>query len=348
MGEMFTAASNQSGGVGAGVGGIAGSIIQNGYNQDAAQAQGTAALEQQAQAQKAAAFATPTAAELDNLSKQINLYDTSYARSQSQIDQLSKQITDTYGQNILEQGQQLHAQLTGAQSQQVQAAQQLRDRQRSQLVSNLTSTLGPGAASTSAGQQVLNNFDFQTSQAISQVSQQSINQLLQGLTGLQGAQSTAGNSILNINGQLGGMLNSIQSTQAGFQNRQYNAQMGLANFAGADQVSRLGSDAASSAEWGQIGKGIGNILGAGGSSTATQSQGTDQMPTGLNGQQMSAGAQNAYGYFNGDTPNFGSNYGSSYGSLSSTGSNANFGGLTGSATTEGSGFSLGDVASLAE
>lgn len=276
---------------------VYGAVKSNSAGQDAAAAQGSIAQQQLAQAQKAAAFAVPTSDELQTLSNQVNLYNNAYTQSQSQLSTLQKQITDTYGSNIIEQGQQLHEELTGQNSVIVQQAQDQASRQRDAYQQQLISKLGPGAMSSSAGIQAMATFDRTTAQSIAQLQENSINNAVTRLGGLQGSQSTAVQSINSINGSLSGMLNSIQGTQNAFQTRQANAQMGVTQYSGADQIQNLQS-AKTSAQFGNNIANIGGQLvgaGIGAASKSSESPEPNPNPGGITNTPFQAGTQGIFG-----------------------------------------------------
>ena len=322
--------------IGAGIAavGAIGSAIEG---QNAAKAQGQIAQSQQARADQAMAFAAPTAAELDTLSKQMDNYSKFYGQAQTQMDQLGKQLTDTYGSNILEQGKQLHDQLTGGQSQAVQAATDARSRQRQQLQSQLISQLGPAAMTSSAGQQAMQNFDFQTDQYTTQVGQQSIQNLIQGIGGLQGSQSQSLQGIMGLNSQLTGMLGNIQQTQNSFQTRQAQAALGSAQYQGGQYVGDLQSAKAGAATFGSIANIGGQVLGASlmGSAQKNAADPTANLPN-PDTQQASGQNGSTFSSFQGNQNPLGGNM---FGSLSGSsggqqyaGGSSNFGGLGGTGT----------------
>lgn len=276
-------------GVGAATGGV-GAIVSANAASNAAEAQGNIAQEQLAQAKQAQQFAIPTSAELENLGNQIQLYDAANSQSKAQLSTLQEQITKTYGANVLELGQQLHDQITGTDSGVVKTAQDAVTRQRSQLQQSLIEKMGPGALTSTAGAQALNNFDIQSTAYLANLRQNSVGQIIQNIGGLQGGQSSAVGDVLNIQKNLSGLLGQIQQTQNVFQTRQANAAMGVTPYAGADQVQALQQAKGTQALGSQIASIGGTIAGAG-IGSAIKSAGA---PGVANNEQSSAIAQNGF------------------------------------------------------
>jgi hypothetical protein len=260
-------------------GGTVGSIIAGNSQADAMQKM---AEEQQRRADMAMGFSVPTAQELETLNKQIAQYDMFYGQAKAGMDKLGEQIRSTYGENIMEQGKQLHAQLTGGQSQTGIAARELRSRQRKQLEAQIVSQMGPGGLTSSAGQQMLQNFDFQTDQYLTQVDTKAIGDLITGLTALQGGQSSAAGSLSGLNSQLMGALNQIQGTQNTFQTRQMSAALGTAPYQGSQYVGDLQNAKNAQQMFGQIAGLGGQIAGIGLSSGLKGSGGGGGLGQGSN------------------------------------------------------------------
>lgn len=261
-------------------GGIAGGAIQAGAQQGIANAQQAAA---QAAQKQALAFAAPTAQELTTLQNQISLYNQQYSSSQGQLQQLERQLTDTYGPNIMAQGQQLHEALSGQASGMALDYNQQRARSRSQLEQQLTSQLGPGALTSSVGLQALQNFDFQTNTNYAAIQDQAINSMVGRLGALAGDQSNALGNIQNINAGLRASLGQIQGTENAFQTRQIAA----ANSTNPSVIGSAGSQYVGQNAFGQglgaassaLGQGLGfagmmNAFGNGGQQNQSSGGGT--------------------------------------------------------------------------
>jgi hypothetical protein len=227
-------------------------IKGNQANKEAAAAQGRIAQEQLATAEKAASFAAPTAEELKTLNQQIAVYDRAYAASTAQLDTLQEEITKTYGQNIIQLGEQLHNELLGAESAITRQTNDQIARQRKAREQQIIDRLGPGGLTSSAGIQAMAAFDREAAVTMAQTRENALNGTIQRLGGLQGAQGNAVSSALNIGQSLSGMLNSIQGTQNVFQSRQMNAWNNVAQFAGANEVEGLQRARADASTWNTV------------------------------------------------------------------------------------------------
>jgi hypothetical protein len=100
--------------------------------------------------------------------------------------------------------------------------QALRNSQRAQLVNQLTAQYGPGGATSSIGQQALQQFDMQTTNMFQQNQQQTLSQLM-------GIASTGGASQSNAVNQSIGTLQNVGSGYSALQNRQLGAQTNVMN-----------------------------------------------------------------------------------------------------------------------
>ena len=216
-----------------------GMIMSANAASDAAESQGNIAKDQLAQAKKAEAFSVPTMGEIDNMYKQIGLFTEASSQSKSQLQYLQKQITETYGDNIIGLGKQLYDQISGQDSGVVKSASDSIARKRSQLEQSLIAKMGPGALTSTAGAQALNNFDMQSDQYLSNLRQDSVGQIIKNIGGLQGGQSQSVSDATRINQNLSGLLGQIQKTQDVFQQRQTNAALGVVSYAGAEHVQGL-------------------------------------------------------------------------------------------------------------
>jgi hypothetical protein len=266
--------------VGAGIA-IYGAVKSGQANDKAAAAQGEIAKAQYAMAEKAAGFAAPTTDELKTLNNQIKLFDTAHATSTAQLKVLQEEITNTYGANIIEMGEQLHAQLTGADSEITRQTNDQIERQRKQYQAQLQEKLGPGALTSSAGIQAMAAFNREANTTLAQVKEQSLNGMIQRIGGMQGGQSQALSGALNINNSLSGMLNQIQGVQNVFQTRQMNAWNQVAGYAGAEHVGALQQARGEAGMYNSVSQIGGNLAGAGigamasGGGSAAPKQGPD-------------------------------------------------------------------------
>lgn len=204
--------------------------------------------------QEALAFAAPTTQELENLTKQVDLYQRMYGQQTAQIDQLQKQITEVYGPAILEQGKIFYDQLRGESSGVMKSFDNQRGRQRRQLEASLIERMGPGALTSSAGVNAMNDFDQKTSDMRAGIEEQSLNNALQRVVTLQGGQATAATGVYNAYTGMSNLLNNIQSGYGDIQKRQANAAIGMSSAmigtAGSENVlmSGLGQSLTNAAE----------------------------------------------------------------------------------------------------
>jgi hypothetical protein len=127
--------------------------------------------------------------ELAALERSLGVQEKSLARQERLVQALDPAI--------IEASQQALQLLRGESAAALDPIKKQRDQDRQKLVNTLREQLGSGAETTSAGQQALQNFDFQTSQVLAGQQQQSLSQLFQF-------------------GSSGG--NQLASTAAGFQN----------------------------------------------------------------------------------------------------------------------------------
>ena len=146
-------------------------------------------LAQESQQQAIQAAESPQ--QLAALEKQLKSQEKGLAREE--------QFLSSIDPTLVEASQQALKLLRGEESSSVNPVRQQRERQRKQLLDQLREQLGPGAETSSAGMQALQNFDFQTSQAISGAQQSSLGQLLQST---QQSGQLGRSSLANL-GQLG-------------------------------------------------------------------------------------------------------------------------------------------------
>jgi len=194
--------------------------------------------------EEALAFAAPTSQELENLTKQVNLYDRMYAQSSAMIDQLTEQVTKMYGPAIMEQGKQLYGQLRGEASGVVRSFDNQRGRQREQLRASLVEKLGPDALTSSAGVNALNDFDQKTSDMRAGIEETSLNNAVQRIGNLQQGQTSAGYTGLQAYNGMSGLLGNIQKGFGDIQTRQVNAAVGtgeaIMRTAGSEYLGEMG------------------------------------------------------------------------------------------------------------
>lgn len=267
-------------------GNIVGGLIQAGAQEDIAKAQQEEARRTQ---QMALGFAAPTAKELENLTKQTQLYEKMYAQQNVMLQNFQKQLVDMYGPAIMEQGQQLYKQLQGESAGVVKSYDSQRARQRENLKQQLLERMGPDALTTSAGIQALNQFDTQTSEQRTSIEEQALNQSVNRLTSLGQGQGGLAQQIGSSYSSLSGMLNQIQGTLGGFQTRQINAVTGTAPA----MIQAAGSENVGRAYMGQAIQGAfqqgGQLAGMGLMAKSLQKPQDQQVDTGFNSGQGTFG-----------------------------------------------------------
>lgn len=156
----------------------------------AAEASGNLANAQLGAAQKqqtnAMQVAAPTEAELTNLNQQIQMSQSALQNQQKMLDRQG-QLLDAIDPTLKEAATQAYQLLQGKEASSLAPMKTMIDKQRAALTSQLADQLGPGYATSSAGQAALRNFDDQAAMTVSQTQQQALGTLL-GQTN-QGAQS---------------------------------------------------------------------------------------------------------------------------------------------------------------
>lgn len=199
---------------------LAGSIIGGIEQGNIASAQQQTAQQTQ---QEALGLAIPTAGELQTLNNQINLYQQQYTSATANLNQAESELTSIYGPDIMVAGSQIYQSLTGLPSPMAKSYSDQRNRSRDQLVNQLTTQLGPGALTSSVGQQALNTFDFTTSTNYAQINDTGINSAVNRLGALTVQSSATMNNINQTYASLRAGLAQIQGTQNAFQTRQIGA-----------------------------------------------------------------------------------------------------------------------------
>lgn len=220
---------------------VAGGVMQAEGAKGIGKAQADAAKRMR---EEALAFAAPTSQELENLTKQVNLYDRMYAQSTAMIDQLTEQVTKMYGPAIMEQGKQYYNQLRGEASGVVKSFDNQRSRQRQQLRAALIERMGPDALTSSAGVNALNDFDQKTSEMRAGIEEQSLTNAVQRIGGMQEGQARAGYTGLQAFTSMSNLLGSIQKGFGDIQTRQVQAATGtgeaIVRTAGSEYLGQMG------------------------------------------------------------------------------------------------------------
>lgn len=217
--------------LGGGVAGLLGS-------QNTASAQGQLGMAQLGQQQGDRAYLMPTQQEQDQLKQALDVNNQSISQSQKLL-----ASTDPA---LIEAGTQALQLMQGKSAQALAPIQNQRAQQRQQLMQQLQSSLGPGAANSSAGIQALNNFDQQTSNMMAGAQQNTLNSFLGYASGArqmgQGQQQQGISNLQNI-------------TQEG-QNMRLTAVRGASVNGGLSQMGNLANAQANQA-------GMGALIGAG-------------------------------------------------------------------------------------
>lgn len=143
----------------------------------AAQAQQQAALDLQNRALEFAQTSQQNAVSAAQSPQELAALGQAYGAQQKQLSS-DQQLLASIDPTIMEASKQALSLLRGDTAQSVAPELQARQAQRMKLLNNLRSQIGPGAETSSAGQQALNQFDMQTNQLQSQLQQGSLGQLL--------------------------------------------------------------------------------------------------------------------------------------------------------------------------
>lgn len=245
--------------IGGGIAAIGGLYAQSQATNNAANAAQNAAQAQQAtasqmrsdvlaQGQQGMNLAQATPQELAGLSQ-------NYQAASQQLQQ-QQSLFDAIDPAIMGASQQALSILNGGNAGLTTAMNTQRAQQRSQLVNSLTAQYGPGAETSSVGQQALQQFDSQTAVLSQQTNQSALSQLY-GM-GQGGAQAGAG-----VQQAMGGLSSATQGYSA-IQNRQLNASnamMGALSGTSQQMIQSAGAPWAGQAVQAQGQMGMGNTLG---------------------------------------------------------------------------------------
>lgn len=227
---------------------------------DAAAAAGQAAQVQEEQLKKSVGFAQSGLRQLDaTLAPLLTQNDPralneafSAINAQKQNVSRQQELFQSLDPAIMEASQQALQLLRGEESKALGPLRQQRQTQRQALLDRLREQLGPGAETSTAGIQALNQFDQQTDSLVSGAQQQTLGQIF-GIaqTGAQGR--SALNQGASTLGGLAGQASSIQAQNANTRlgaaglrqqgvNSLVNAQQGLASGSGSQFVeAQLGA-----------------------------------------------------------------------------------------------------------
>lgn len=263
------------------IGSVVGSAISSNAQQNIAQAQLDAS---QNNRNTAIGYAQPTAAELATQSQQMQYQSAMISRQETMLSAVDPAL--------MESGKQALQLLQGKQAAALGPLQAERDRQRSLLVNQLGTQLGPNGSTTTAGAEALNRFDTETANIMSTAQQQTLGQLL-GVS-----QNAASTSYQGAGGNAG--FNSILSNLGSVQSREVQAAIGT------DNSSRAGAPFVGSAA---MGSNIGTIANnVGGTATMLGALGTfggkgtnGSLPSNIQGQIDSMPSASSF-----QMPSFGS------------------------------------------
>ena len=226
--------------------------------QSGAMAQLGVAEQQRSQAMGFAQTAGSTMMNLAQATPQeLNALGTSYSAASQNLQQ-QQQLMASIDPALMSASKQALSLLQGGTAAATAPMLAMRNQQRAQLVNSLQSQYGPGAESTSIGQQALNNFDMQTN---------SMNfGMAQGLQGMaeQGASSMNQNQLAAMGGlqQVGQGYGALQQRQLGAASNAYGLQMSAMNGTAAPVYNSAGAGAVGGVLQGQglaaLGQNVGN------------------------------------------------------------------------------------------
>lgn len=150
--------------------------------------------------EQALSAAEPTAAELAELHKHIQIKDRAIARQE--------QLLSTFDPSVMEAGKQALSLMQGKDAAILDPLRRQQQRQRQQLQATLQQRLGSGYATSSAGQAALARFDEQAANSLAGAQQQSITQLA-GIA--QGGVATSASANYGINAMAGSTAGAYQN-----------------------------------------------------------------------------------------------------------------------------------------
>lgn len=245
--------------VAVGIGGaavVSGAASYMGGQQAASGAMGAANMQANAASlarNQAMGYANATPQELNILGQQYKAASQNLSQQQ--------QLMSSIDPALMEASKQALAIMQGGTSAATQPMFALRNQQRQQLVASLQNQYGPGAESTSIGQQALQQFDMQTQ-----------NMQTGQLGNMMNMAETGGgpglNNAINSLSQVGSGYNAIQSRQV---NAALGTQQNMVNTAGAPYVGQtLGGQGMASLGDGVMNAGttlLGSMYGKGGGNT---------------------------------------------------------------------------------
>lgn len=231
--SVATSTAIIGGGILAAGGAVAASAIGAGAASSAGQAQLSAAqmqvqfaqqaLQEQIKARQsgiaqAQDVSRMSAGEMDAIHQMLTTQGLSLSRSMASINQQQTQL-NAMDPNVRASGQNLYSLLTGKSAEILAPMQKQIDYQRSQLVNQLSSQMGPGFMTSSAGIEALTKFDNQSALSLGQAQLQALQTV--------GAQygSLAGMQVQGQTGVTGETLSAFQQAQvanaAALQAQQY-------------------------------------------------------------------------------------------------------------------------------
>lgn len=264
---------------------------------------------------------------------------TSIGQQQAQVDAMDPQVKAA--------GQNLYQLLSGQASSMLAPIQAQVDLQRKQMMNNLSSQMGPGFMTSTAGLQAMTNFDIQSSSLMAQTQFQALNQAVNSYGSLAGMQQQGQNA---ITGQTGSAYQLAQNAnQMALQGYEYGAnrvtqatEFGQQMQQGAQQnmISTAGGQYAGAAYLGgarsQLSASmLGTMIAGGGMSFMGMGGGKNNI--GQNGQQPGVSNNGGGGGSKGNPwwQSWGNNGGGNPGGGGSGASANDMGGVGGAPTSEG-------------
>ena len=221
---------------------------------------------------------------------QMAAYDQAIS-AQEGVVQKQEQLAQTLSPDLVNIGSQLHDVLNGKSAPALANLQNQRDRQRQQLVSSLQQQMGPGAESSTAGMQALDQFDSETANQMSNAQQDYTKTLLGASLSSPEVMNALGGANMQL-GQLNMMSPDAQKAQlmAQFSGQGAGAQQAQIQAAGGQYAAQ----AIQAQMYGNLGNTLATGAGAYAGSQKNKSAVTPNIgatgPSNYNGTTMAGGA----------------------------------------------------------
>lgn len=174
--------------------------------------------------------------EISQISQILSARDTQLSASLSSIAKQQSDL-DSADPTVKAAGQNLYNLMTGKAADILAPMQQQQALQRQQLINNLSSTMGPGFATSTAGIQALTAFDQQSSLATAQAQLGAMGAVSQSYLGLYGAQQQGQNAVTSQTANA--YQNAQSATDVALQANQQAVNRGLSGTIGAMQANQV-------------------------------------------------------------------------------------------------------------